>query len=77
MAENKADKIAGALAGGIVAVEILETLLVKGILTNGEVRGTLRNAIKAMGGPNAVTGPEGRDVLRVIEGLLKSRFPEH
>jgi hypothetical protein len=77
MAENKAEKIAGGLAGGIVAVELLETLVVKGILTKGDARGVLRNSIKAIGGSGAVHGPEGRDVLRVLEGLLKDRFPEH
>jgi hypothetical protein len=75
MVDNTAENIGGALAGGIVAIELLDTLLAKGILSNAEVRGVLRNAIKAV--KASASTPEARIVVTVLERLQSERFPEH
>jgi hypothetical protein len=45
----EAKEIGGALAGGLIAAALLETLLTKEILSIGDVRGVIRNARTALG----------------------------
>ena len=69
-----AKDIGGALAGGLIATELLETLVAKGYLTDTSARHLLLKVIKAIEAP--VMKPEARAALNAVE-LILQRFPEH
>jgi hypothetical protein len=70
----EAKDIGGVLAGGLIATELLETLVAKGILTNANARHLLLKVIKAV--ETASHGQEARVALDALDLILK-RFPEH
>ena len=65
--------IAGALAGGLVAMETIEALVTKGLLTNADAKIIFDNAIKAAA-RSPVMSQESVAVVRVLESIRKGRF---
>lgn len=71
----EAKDIAGALAGGVVAMEILDILVRKGFLTNADARGVMDSAIRAVRTGARTT--DANTVITVLESIRKGRFPEN
>lgn len=71
---NQSNGVAAGLAGGIIAVEILETLFDKGILNRDECRAVLSRAMTGLA-PIANT-VHGSDAQRIIGALQAGKFSE-
>jgi hypothetical protein len=71
----EAKEIGGALAGGLIAAALLETLLTKEILSIGDVRGVIRNARTALGN-NSLMNAQDKAAADALDWLLMARFPE-
>jgi hypothetical protein len=65
--------IAGANAGSIVTIALLDLFLAKGILTIGEVREALQNARTSVGSSRHTHDVE---TARVLDWLITTRFPD-
>lgn len=63
-----------ALAGGLVAVSLLDTLVSKGVLTLPDARDVLRSALQRLAPHNQMPG--GFEASRIITDIMRNRFPE-
>jgi hypothetical protein len=69
------DKAQGlALAGGVIMVALLETLVEKNVLSAAEVRALLSKALLGIG-PHARSAG-GYEASRAIANIMRERFPE-
>jgi hypothetical protein len=65
--------IAGASAGSLVIIALLDVLIAKGTLTIGEVRSVLQNARASVGSSQHAHDVE---TARVLDWLITTRFPD-
>lgn len=65
---------AQALAGGVIAVSLIETLVDRGSLTLTEAQGVLKVALDALGPHHS--SPLGYEAIQVVTGLMRERFSE-
>jgi hypothetical protein len=79
----EAKDIGGALAGGLLATQILEALVAEGVLTNAKARHLLLKVLDAIEGPPVIqhvrlpaSTPEGKAAAAAIRHILP-RFPEN
>jgi hypothetical protein len=71
-ADDKAQGLA--LAGGVIMVALLETLVEKNLLSAAEVRALLSKALLGIG-PHARSAG-GYEASRAIAAIMRERFPE-
>lgn len=64
-----------ALAGGLVAVSLLDALVKKGALTLTEARDVLRSALDRLAPHHQMPG--GFEASRIITEIMRVRFPEN
>jgi polyhydroxyalkanoate synthesis regulator phasin len=72
----EAKDIGGVLAGGLIATELLDTLVTKGLLTKDDARGVLQRVARSIGPNAAVRRPEAAAALSAIQMIVQERFPE-
>jgi hypothetical protein len=66
--------LATGVAGGLIATALLDVLVTKEILTNGEARDVLNNALQALG--PFIQTPIGYKASHVITDLMRGRYTE-
>jgi hypothetical protein len=71
----EAKEIGGALAGGLLAIELMDKLISKGVLTKEDSRSMLHAAIKVVG-PSPVMPPAAKAALDALTVMAKQRFPD-
>lgn len=72
----EAKEIGGAIAGGLIATELLDTLISKGYLSRTEARDVLRRAIKSIGPSAPLRRPAALAALGALKSIVEERFPE-
>jgi hypothetical protein len=65
--------LASAIAGGVIAVTLIDKLLAKDILTLDEARDVLQAALQALS-PHIQASPENFDAAQIVMGLLGGKF---
>jgi hypothetical protein len=72
MANGSDQAAATGLAGGAIAIELLETLFDKGVLSLDDSRGILERAMKSLG--PVMQSPNGLHAARIIGALQTGKF---
>jgi hypothetical protein len=71
---DNARTMGNAIAGGVIAVSLMQTLQEKGLLSVDECRGVLGKALRAL---NPSIGPEEGAAALLIGSLLRDQYPAH
>jgi hypothetical protein len=73
---SKNPALSSAIAGGVIAVSLLDKLLAKDVLTLDEARDVLDTALRAVS-PYAQAGEVNFDAAQIIMGLLSGKYSAH
>jgi hypothetical protein len=65
--------LSSAIAGGVIAVTLIDKLMAKDVLTLDEAREVLQSALQALS-PHAQAGQENFDAAQIIMQLLGGKF---
>jgi hypothetical protein len=65
--------LASAIAGGVIAVALIDKLMAKDLLTLDEAREVLHAAMRAVS-PHVQAAPENFQASQIIGGLLAGKF---